>query len=205
MSKPYVIGVCGASCSGKTTTVEALEEKIRNIGESVTILSQDRYYNKKGSANTNFDKPKALEWDLMEKDLKDLISGKEIDAPIYNFSSHSREEGTDKIKPSKVIIVEGILIFTQKRILDLIDLKVFVSSFNELCFARRVERDVRDRGRDIEEVTDRYCKHVFPSVRKYVEPSQKHADIILQNNIKGKFIGLQILLDHIIAVLNPCL
>lgn len=196
MNKPYVIGVCGPSCSGKTTTVNLIRDRMEKEGIDVTVLSQDRYYKNGGTPETNFDRPDALEWPLMEKDLKNLINGETVKAPVYDFTTHSRT-GTDEVKPSSIIIVEGILIFTQPSILSLLNLKVFISSFNELCFARRVKRDVKERGRDVEEVTNRYCDHVFPSIREYLEPSEDKADVVLKNNKDGKFIGVPMLLDHI--------
>lgn len=198
MDKVYVIGVCGPSCSGKTKTVD---EIVSSLPSDVTILSQDSYY-LTGSEDTNYDVPEAIDFDLMADHLKQLIEGKGVKAPIYDFSTHSRVLETDLKLPSKIVILEGILIFTQKELRDLIDLKVYISAYNELAFARRLKRDVESRGRTIEEVTERYFKDVLPSSKIHVEPTECYADIVLKNNIQNQFLGLKLLIDHISVKLS---
>ena len=189
----YIIGVCGASCSGKTRTVNSI---VNSLKEKTVVISQDSYYFT-GNENTNCDIPESIDFKLLISHIKDLLNGKCIDSPIYDFSTHSRLKETKKIIPTKIIILEGILIFTQKDLLDLINLKVFISAYSELAFSRRLKRDVEERGRTIEEITKRYFKDVLPSTKQYVEPSENFSDIVLKNNTNDKFIGLQILLDHI--------
>ena len=190
----HVISICGMSCSGKSKCVNAIKNSLPQ--ESVTILSQDSYYFS-GNEETNYDVPEAIDFQLLIKHVKDLVEGKSIQCPIYDFATHSRLEQTISVKSSKIIIVEGILIFTQKELLDLFDLKIYISAYPELALSRRLKRDVEERGRTIEEITERYFKDVLPSTKRYVEPSEDFSDIVLKNNTKDKFIGLQILLNHI--------
>ena len=190
----HVISLVGASCSGKTFCLNAIKNALPE--ESVTVLSQDHYYFS-GNEETNYDVPEAIDFDLLIRHVKDLIEGKSIQCPIYDFATHSRLNETITIKSCKIIIVEGILIFTQKELLALFDLKIYISAYPELALSRRLKRDVEERGRTIEEITERYFKDVLPSTKRYVEPSEDFSDIVLKNNTKDKFIGLQILLNHI--------
>jgi uridine kinase len=190
----HVISVCGPSCCGKTRCVNAIKNSLPP--ENVVVISQDSYYFT-GNEETNYDVPEAIDFQLLIAHIKDLIAGKSIQCPIYDFATHSRLEKTIEVKSSKIIIVEGILIFTQKELLNLFDLKIYISAYPELAFSRRLKRDVEERGRTIEEITERYFKDVLPSTKRYVEPSEDFSDIVLKNNTKDKFIGLQILLNHI--------
>jgi uridine kinase len=189
----FVIGVCGPSCSGKTRTVKAIQE---SLSEQTTVISQDNYYFS-GNENTNYDVPESIDFNLLISQLKDLIQGKTIRSPTYDFTTHSRRKEKIQISPKKVIILEGILIFTQKRLLDLIDLKVYISAYPELAFSRRLKRDVEERGRSIQDVTERYFNHVVPSTKQFVEPSENFSDIVLKNNRHDKFIGIEILLNYL--------
>jgi len=191
--KCYVIGICGASCSGKS---KAAHEIANAFDENVTIMSQDSYY-VGGGANTNYDVPEAIDFPLLIKDLKKLISGKQVNVPVYDFTTHSRSIEIKTLYPTKIIILEGILIFTQKEVRDLLSLKVFISVHDTLAFSRRLKRDVNERKRSFDEVSERYLRDVLPSCKFYVEPSENHSDIVLKNNVQGQFIGLNILLDHI--------
>ena len=190
----HVVGVCGSSCSGKSVCVSTIKSSLPP--ENVTVLSQDSYYFS-GNEETNYDVPEAIDFSLLITHVKDLIAGKSIECPIYDFATHSRRKETTTVKSSKIIIVEGILIFTQKELLSLFDLKIYISAYPELALSRRLKRDVEERGRTIEEITERYFKDVLPSTKRYVEPSEDFSDIVLKNNTKDKFIGLQILLNHI--------
>ena len=190
----HVFGLVGQSCAGKSVCVNTIKNSLPP--ENVTVLSQDSYYFS-GNDETNYDVPEAIDFDLLIQHVKDLIAGKSIECPIYDFATHSRRKETTIVKSSKIIIVEGILIFTQKELLSLFDLKIYISAYPELALSRRLKRDVEERGRTIEEITERYFKDVLPSTKRYVEPSEDFSDIVLKNNTKDKFIGLQILLNHI--------
>lgn len=208
MSDVYVIGVCGASCSGKTTMCNKIIEKLRkmhnNNGENIiAVLSQDSYYIG-GNEDTNYDIPESVDFDLMAGHLMDLINGKQIEEPIYDFSTHSRTIKTKTIGPAKIILVEGILIFSQKKIRDLCSLKIFVDAYPELMYSRRLKRDISERGRTLDEVNDRYFRDVRPAAQMHVYPMQNFSDIVLKNNVKNQFIGLNIVLDHIEKKIDNC-
>jgi len=193
-SNAYVIGICGASCSGKTTVSKEIMKRYHP--DDILMISQDNYYFS-GDESTNYDIPAAIDFDKLLSDVKDLIHGKEIDMPIYDFKTHSRLKETKKIHPKKYILVEGILIFTKKELRDLFDLKVYILTYGELCYYRRLKRDVEERGRTHSEVSERYFRDVLPSSKTYVEPMIQFSDIALVNNVEWKFIGLDILMDHL--------
>lgn len=199
-SQTYVIGVCGGSCSGKTTVCEKILEQIVNVlgnmDNLMCIESQDNYY-KTGNDDTNYDIPSAVDFDLLADHIEQLIAGNKIKSPLYDYATHSRKQETREIGPAKIIIVEGILIFCNERIRNLCNLRVFVEAEEILCYNRRLERDVRERGRSFEEVGKRYLEHVAPSFRNYINPSRYYANISLINNTHDEFIGLEILFDHI--------
>lgn len=201
---PYVIGICGGSGSGKTFISNLISETISKMfpdfRNDIIILSQDSYY-KGGDAQTNFDDPISIEFELLIKHLEQLISGKTIDCPIYDFTKHRRKKQTRKIIPGKIIIVEGILIFTQPKLRDLMNMKIFVSTDLPTQIFRRTIRDINERGRTIESVRERYVRDVGPSYEMYVLPSSRHADMII-NNFNDCFVGPQIMLNHIITVLT---
>lgn len=200
MAETYIIGVCGASCSGKTTICQKMIQKIKQIigdyQDSVTLISQDSYYFG-GDSETNYDIPESIDFELMTSHIKRLKEGHEIDCPIYDFNTHSRKTDTKKIKPSKIIIIEGILIFSVEKLRELCHLKVFISAYPELRYSRRIKRDIEERCRTPEEVNERYFRDVLPASRHYVDPTIEFSDIALMNNTFGKFVGLEILLDHI--------
>lgn len=193
----YIIGVCGATCSGKTTICR----EIAKINPNVVFISQDRYYHG-GNQDTNYDIPKSINFPRMAEDIKKLISGYSIQAPIYDFKTHSQKLETDNLDPAKIIIIEGILIFTETIIRELCNLKIFVSAYPELRFYRRLKRDISERNRTELEVRTRYFNHVLPATKLYVDPSINFADISLMNNNENNFIGLDILLNHIQKIIE---
>lgn len=200
MASIYVVAVCGESCSGKTTVCRKIIERIAKINFSgqnlVAVVSQDSYY-KGGNSQTNYDVPDSINFTEMIRDVKKLKNGEVIEAPIYEFATHSRQKETKRIGPAKIIIIEGILILTQKELCDICDLKIYVSAFPQLMYSRRMKRDVEERGRTPEEVEERYFRDVLPASQQFVVPSENFADIVLKNNTHNRFIGLEILLDHI--------
>ncbi len=187
----YVVGICGQTCAGKGKMVKGILDNV----EGVTVIHQDSYYFT-GNENTNYDIPSAIDFSLLISHIKCLLKGEAVEAPVYCFKTHSRLNESVNIKPCKILVIEGILIFSQKELLDLINLKVYISTYPELAFSRRLKRDVEERGRTISEVTERYFKDVLPSTKKYVEPSENFADIIIPNN-SNTFIGLDLLIGHL--------
>jgi uridine kinase len=180
---PIVIGVAGGSGSGKTTVVRKIEESLGDAG--VTVLDHDRYYRDRNDlrleerAALNYDHPDALETDLMVRHVRDLKAGVEVAVPRYDFARHARLSDTDTLQPRRALIVEGILIYTDAALRDLMDLKVFVDTDADTRFIRRLQRDVAERGRTMESVIDQYQGTVKPMHLDFVEPSKRYADIII--------------------------
>ena len=179
----FVIGVAGGSGSGKTTVVRRIVDSLGP--EQVTLLDHDRYYRDRNDlrleerAALNYDHPDALETDLMVRHVRALRAGQAIEAPQYDFTRHARLTETDTFQPRRALIVEGILIFTDAALRDLMDIKVFVDTDSDTRFIRRLQRDVAQRGRTMESVIDQYQNTVKPMHREFVEPSKRYADVII--------------------------
>ena len=188
MDKHLVIGIAGGSGSGKTTLLKNIVE---TFGPSITVISHDNYYKRheemtyEERCQLNYDEPAALETDLMVRQLEALRRGEAIQCPVYDFTVHNRSNDTITIKPEKVIIVEGILIFTDKDLRDLMDIKIFVDTDADIRICRRIKRDVNKRGRSLESVILQYQQTVKPMHEKYVEPSKKYADIVVPEGGKN--------------------
>ena len=182
MENILVIGIAGGTGSGKTTLMSNL---IKEFSEDVTILSHDNYYKRHDELAyeqrclLNYDEPAALETDLMAEHLQQLRQGSAIDCPVYDFTQHNRSNDTIHLVPKKVIIVEGILIFENKELRDLMDIRIFVDTDSDVRLCRRILRDVRERGRTLESVVTQYLDTVKPMHEMYVEPSKKYANIIV--------------------------
>nr|QBK88859.1 MAG: phosphoribulokinase / uridine kinase family protein [Mimivirus LCMiAC01] len=174
----FIIGVCGGSCGGKTTICDIIKAK---LGDNVAIIKQDSYY-KGGGPSTNFDHPDAIEFSFMIDQLKKLSSGTPIKEPIYDFETHSRKKETQYIKPAKIIIVDGILIFSKQELLDLFDLRLYVDADMDTRYRRRLNRGIKEWHRNIDEIDMRWDRDVKPCHLKYVEPSKCHAHIIINND-----------------------
>ena len=198
-NKILVIGIAGGTGSGKTTLMENL---IRTFSGSVTLLSHDNYYRRHDEltyeerCKLNYDEPAALETDLMARHLDALRRGEAVDCPVYDFTVHNRSDKTIRIHPEKVIIVEGILIFENKALRDLMDVKIFVDTDADVRLCRRIKRDVRDRGRSLESVLAQYQNTVKPMHEQYVEPSKKYADIIVPEGGKN-LVALDMIMGRI--------
>ena len=183
-----VIGIAGGTGSGKTTLMKNI---ITRFGDVVTVLSHDNYYKRRDELTyeqrcvINYDEPAALETDLMARHLDELRHGKSIDCPVYDFSQHNRSDETVRIDPKNVIIVEGILIFEDKPLRELMDIKIFVDTDADVRLCRRIKRDVNKRGRTLESVLTQYQQTVKPMHEKYVEPSKKYADIVVPEGGKN--------------------
>ena len=188
MEKSLVIGIAGGSGSGKTTLLKNI---IGTFGPAITVISHDNYYKRHDEmtdeerCKLNYDEPTALETDLMVRQLQQLRSGQEILCPVYDFTVHNRSDETILIKPERVIIVEGILIFENEDLRNLMDIKVFVDADADIRICRRIKRDVNKRGRSLESVIMQYQETVKPMHEKYVEPSKKYADIVVPEGGKN--------------------
>jgi len=181
--KPLIIGVAGGTASGKTTIANAIMERINH--PQMVMIQHDAYYKDASHlplaerAKINFDHPDALETDLMVQHLRELIAGRPIEMPVYDFSTHARLENGIVKKPAKVIIIEGILIFCEQALRELMDVKIFVDTDSDLRFIRRLKRDIQERQRSMESVIGQYMGTVRPMHVAFVEPSRKYADIII--------------------------
>ena len=188
MENSLVIGIAGGSGSGKTTLLKNI---IQTFGPAITVISHDNYYKRHDEmtyeerCKLNYDEPDALETDLMVKQLQQLRSGREILCPVYDFTVHNRSDETILIKPERVIIVEGILIFENEDLRKLMDIKIFVDADADIRICRRIKRDVNKRGRCLESVITQYQETVKPMHEKYVEPSKKYADIVVPEGGKN--------------------
>jgi uridine kinase len=180
---PVVIGVAGGSGSGKTTVVRRIVESVGD--ERVTVLEHDRYYRDRNDLRfeervaLNYDHPDSLETDLMVRHLEALRAGKSVELPVYDFTRYARRAATETAHPRKAIIVEGILIYTDAALRDLMDIKVFVDTDSDTRFIRRLQRDVDARGRTMQSVIEQYLTSVKPMHLEFVEPSKRYADIII--------------------------
>ena len=181
-----IIGIAGGTGSGKTTVVHQIMNELPST--EVGVISQDSYYKETNNLSyeertkINFDHPRAIDFDLLISHLKDLKAGKVIDQPIYSFITHNRTEDTISTHPRKVMIVEGILIFTNPEIRDLFDIKVYVHADSDERLIRRLKRDIAERGRDMEEVITRYQTTLKPMHDQFIEPTKAFADIIIPND-----------------------
>lgn len=188
MDNILVIGIAGGSGSGKTTLVKNL---MTQFGPQITVLSHDNYYKRHDELTyeerclLNYDEPAAFDTSLMVYQLDQLRHGKAIQCPVYDFTVHNRSDETLTVQPEQVIIVEGILIFENKELRDLMDIKIFVDADADIRICRRMKRDVNKRGRSLESVIMQYQQTVKPMHEKYVEPSKKHADIVVPEGGKN--------------------
>lgn len=178
-----LLGVAGGSGSGKTTVVE---EIVRGLAPApVSVIHHDAYYRDLGHlsprerARVNFDHPDALETPLLVEHLTRLRRGEAVDIPVYDFATHTRREETERVEAAGVVIVDGILVLADRRLREVLDIKVYVQTDADIRFIRRLRRDLRDRGRSLESVVEQYLKTVRPMHLAFVEGSRAHADIII--------------------------
>ena len=199
MEKILVIGIAGGSGSGKTTLMKRLVEQ---FGDDVTVVSHDNYYRRHDEltyeerSQINYDEPAALETDLMAYHLDCLRQGQAIDCPVYDYAAHNRSDETIRIEPRKVIIVEGIMIFENEALRNLMDIRIFVDTDADVRLCRRIKRDVNKRGRTLESVLTQYQETVKPMHEQYVEPSKKYANLVVPEGGKN-IVALEMITDRI--------
>lgn len=181
--KPVVIGVAGGSGSGKTSVTRSICERFAD--KTILVIEQDYYYKDQSHLpfeerlNTNYDHPLAFDNDLLIEHVTDLLHLKSIQKPVYDYKKHTRSEEVIEVEPKEVIILEGILILEDQRLLDLMDIKVFVDTDADLRIMRRMMRDIKERGRTMDSVMDQYINVVRPMHLQFVEPTKRYADIII--------------------------
>ena len=203
--KVTIIGVAGGTGSGKSTLVKRLQEAF--AGDQVATLCHDYYYKSlpnltyEERTKLNYDHPQAFDTEMMVDHIKALKSGAAIERPVYSFVEHNRTDEKVPVLPSKVIIVDGILIFENKELRDLMDIKVFVDTDADLRLARRIVRDVRERGRSMESVISQYTTTVKPMHEQFVEPSKRYADVIIP---EGGFnsVAVSMLIQNIRSIVE---
>ncbi len=200
MSKPLIIGVAGGSGSGKTTVVEHI---CRSLGQDrLLLLQHDSYYRDlkhqpfEERILHNFDHPASLETELLIRHVNALMKGYPIEVPKYDFANHIRKEATYAASPKEVILIDGILIFSEPELLKLMDVKIFVDTDDDIRLLRRLKRDINERGRSVESVIDQYQKFVRPMHLEFVEPSKRYADVIIPRGGKNK-VALEMVISLI--------
>jgi uridine kinase len=197
-----IIGIAGGSGSGKTTVVKEIINRIPE--DSVSVISQDAYYFDNGDLSQeekqkiNFDHPDSIEWDLLNAHLDKLRQGHSVEMPIYSYLTCARAEETVTVKPSNVIIVEGILILTNAELRKRLDIKVFVDADNDDRLMRIIKRDMMERGRSLDQVLEHYDDFVKPMHLQFIEPTKRYANIIIPQGGKNK-VGIDIIAHKIKA------
>ncbi|GAY72869.1 uridine kinase [Lentilactobacillus kosonis] len=202
--RPVVIGVTGGSGSGKTTVSRKIFNELAD--NSIMILQQDSYYNDQSDMSmeerkaVNYDHPLAFDTDLLIDQLKDLLEYKAIEKPVYDYSQFTRSTDTIHQEPREVIILEGILILDDKRLRDLMDIKVYVDTDDDIRIIRRIERDNGERGRDLEGIINQYLSTVKPMYHQFVEPTKRYADIIVPEGGENQ-VAIDLLTTKIRSIL----
>ena len=197
-----IIGIAGGSGSGKTTVVKKIIEHLPK--DSVAVVSQDAYYydnghlSKEEKLRINFDHPNSIEWDLLNADIDKLREGNSIDMPIYTYVTCCRAKESIPITPRKVVIVEGILIFTNPELLKRLDVKVYVAADGDERLMRIINRDMMERGRSLKAALEHYSNYVRPMHNEFIEPTKRYADIIIPQGGEN-IVGIDILTSKIIA------
>jgi uridine kinase len=199
-----VIGICGGTGSGKTTIADRIIAALSQ--ESVLLLQQDHYYKDLSHlayderCKQNFDHPNSLDTQLMLEQVGRLRSGQVVDRPVYDFTQHLRSKETVRLEPRPALVLEGILIFENKALRDLMDIKIFVDTDADLRFLRRLRRDIRERGRTVESVIEQYLNTVRPMHMEFIEPSKRYADVIIPEGGYNE-VGIDLVIQKIRSLL----
>jgi len=205
MIKPLIIGIAGGTGSGKSTVASSIFKKLPE--KNISILEQDAYYKDQGNIpfekrkQTNYDHPLAFDTDLLIEHIKSLKENITIQKPIYDFENHTRKLETVNVFPKEILIVEGIMVFEDSRLRDLMDIKIFVDTDADVRIIRRITRDIEERGRTLESVINQYFTTVKPAHDQFVEPSKKYADIIIPEGGLN-LVAIDIIVSNIENKLN---
>lgn len=203
---PLVIGIAGGSGSGKTTLAQIILDRVGR--ERIAYLPHDAYYKDLSDLPpnqrmaVNFDHPNSLDTELLIQHVKDLLAGKVVDLPVYDFKRHTRTSETTRVEPRPVIMVEGILIFADRALRELLEVKVFVDTDSDIRFIRRLDRDIRERGRTTDIVVHQYLSTVRPMHMEFVEPSKRYADVIIPEGGMNE-VAMEMVVARIEALLGP--
>lgn len=197
--KPLLVGVSGGTASGKTTVCRIITEA---LGVNCVLISMDNFYRgltaeeHEKAADYNFDHPNALDFDELHHCLCSLLAGQATDIPVYDFSTHARTSEHLHLEPADLILFEGIFSLYEERIRDLMSLKIFVQTDDDVRLARRLTRDTRERGRTVPGIITQYMRFVKPAYEGYIQPTMKHADIILPNGAQNK-VGIGLIIEYL--------
>jgi uridine kinase len=206
MNKPIIIGIAGGSASGKTSISRRIKDEFADV-KSVLIIRQDDYYKDQSDkpmeerVKTNYDHPFAFDNELLLEHIKMLMEGKEIDKPTYDFVNHTRSDVTEKCYPCDVLILEGLFVLEDERIRNLLDIKVFVDTPADLRIIRRLLRDVKERGRNMDSVISQYVNTVRVMHESFIEPSKRYADIIIPEGGKNT-VAIDLLTTKISSIIH---
>ncbi|MBF0786798.1 MULTISPECIES: uridine kinase [unclassified Streptococcus] len=187
--KPIIIGVTGGSGGGKTSVSRAILNNFPNA--RISMIEHDSYYKNQSHLTfeerilTNYDHPLAFDTDLMIYHLSELLAGRGVDIPIYDYTQHTRSEKTYHQEPQDVFIVEGILVLEDKRLRDLMDIKIFVDTDDDVRIIRRIKRDMEERGRSLDSVIEQYLGVVKPMYHQFIEPTKRYADIVIPEGVSN--------------------
>lgn len=204
--KPIVFGVAGGTASGKTTVARTILEAVG--AEQIAYLPHDAYYRDmphltlEERAHQNYDHPNSLETKLMIEHIEQLLRWQPVQVPVYDFTTHRRTEETVLVEPSPIILVDGILIFTKRKLRELMDIKVYVDTDPDVRFIRRLERDIEERGRSLPLVIEQYMDTVRPMHLKFVEPSKRYADVIIPHGGLNK-VAMEMVVASLRDLLRP--
>lgn len=203
--KPLVIGIAGGSGSGKTTVSKEISKRLP--ADRVLILTEDAYYNDNSALSMderkkiNYDHPNAYDTDLLIEQLHNLLDGKAIEMPTYNFNILSRAKDTIHVEPADIIILEGILVLASEELRKFMDIKLFVDADDDIRFIRRLQRDTQERGRSIDWIISQYLATVKPSYNQFVEPSKKYADIIIPQGGENQ-VAIDMVSSKLLSIIN---
>jgi len=205
LKKGILIGITGASGSGKTLVAENINKQLGS--ENVVLMEEDSYYRDLSDipynerSGRNFDHPDAFDHHLLSKHIQGLLNGRTIAHPVYDYTTHSRKKETKTVGPHRIVVLEGILILNEPSLRDQMDIKVFIDTAPDICFIRRLRRDIEQRGRDVKSVINQYMETVRPMYFQFVEPSKRHADIIIPQGGKN-IVAIDILTTKIKSLLQ---
>jgi len=205
MKKGKLIGIAGASGSGKTVIANSIIESL--VSDNAVIIQEDSYYKDLSDVpfehrvTKNFDHPNAFDDDLMAEHLVQLLNGEAVTHPIYDYKLHTRSKKTNIVGPANLIILEGILIFSKAQLRELMDYRVFIDTPPDICFIRRLKRDIEERGRTVESVIRQYTETVRPMYTEFIEPSKQYANILISGEGKNSD-SVDILITKIKALLH---
>ena len=206
IKKPVIIGIAGGSASGKTSIAKIILDTFE-ISNSVTIIREDDYHKDQSDMpmeeriKTNYDHPLAFDHDLLLEHLNKLINKERIEKPTYDFTIHTRSDVIEIVEPTDVIIIEGLFVLENKKVRDLLDIKIFVDTPSDERFIRRMLRDITDRGRTLDSVVSQYLKTVKPMHDEFVEPSKKYADLIIPEG-KSNLVAIDLLTTKISSIIE---